>query len=238
MSPMPAPDPSLLAATIRTMATAIPSAATLGEQEGPVDLYWLIDYLAYAVDAAYPGHPCRQGCSDCCRTQVFRVTEAEWTRVRAGLTALAPSEREAILGRAHATFGSHRETLERIAAAWSAGEPADPAWHAAAPKACPVLAEDGRCGLYAVRPAICRAYGAFSATVSGTTSVLICQQQGPGWIAGLEAEGLVDLALPNWNPIQRRLLELSPGGMIKPLPLWLLDEPREPSVPEEAPCSA
>lgn len=238
MPPEPSPAPSLLSATIRAMAPAIPSATTLGEQDGPEDLYWLIDYLAFAVDAAQPAHPCRQGCFDCCRNQVFRVSEPEWERVRGGLSALPQASREAILARTHAMYGPHRPVLEKMATAWSAGERAEPAWHEAAPKACPVLAEDGRCSLYAERPAICRAYGAFSATVEGKTSVLICQQHGPGWIATLEAEGAADLTLPNWNPIQRRLLALAPGGMIKPLPLWLLDEPREPHPNEEAPCSA
>jgi len=30
--------------------------------------------------------------------------------------------------------------------------------------------------------------------------------------------------MPNWNPVQRQLNQLNASGVIKPLPLWLLEE--------------
>jgi Fe-S-cluster containining protein len=231
--PAEPPAASLLQATLRAHAPAVPAADNVGVSGDPRDLYWLIDYMAFAVDRAYAGHPCGRGCSDCCRNQLFRVSEPEWARLSEGLRAAPEAVRAGILGRARATFGPHREVLEALAAAWTAGERPDPAWHQAAPRVCPVLGDDGRCSLYDERPAICRAFGAFSATVEGATSVLICHQHGPGFFEGLEREGVADVTLPNWNPVQRRLQALAPGGMIKPLPLWLLDWPEE-----DAPCSA
>ncbi|MEB3221060.1 MAG: YkgJ family cysteine cluster protein [Candidatus Sericytochromatia bacterium] len=225
--------PSLLQATIRTIAPAIPDADNVGRTGDRRDLYWLIDYMAYAVDQAYAGHPCGRGCADCCRNQLFRVSEPEWERLREGLAAAPFEVRAGILARAQEVYGPRREVLEALAAAWTAGERPDPAWHQAAPRVCPVLGADGRCSLYDERPAICRAFGAFSATVEGTSSVLICHQHGPAFLDGLAQAGTVDLTLPNWNPVQRRLQALAPGGMIKPLPLWLLEWPEE-----DAPCSA
>ena len=217
------PSLSLLQATIRSVAPSIPAANNLGTSGDYFDLYWLLDYLSFAVDQAYPAHPCRQGCSECCHNQVFRVTEAEWRVAREGLLQLDPTQREGILARAETVYGPFREAMEALAAAWTAGERPDPALHRDSPKTCPAL-EDGRCSIYAERPAICRAYGYFSAQVEGRPSLLICHQRGPAWVEALEAEGVTDLAMPNWNPVQRQLNQLNASGVIKPLPLWLLEE--------------
>jgi Fe-S-cluster containining protein len=83
---------------------------------------------------------------------------------------------------------------------------------------------DGRCSIYAHRPAICRGYGYFSATVAGNASLLICQEEGPAWIRHLEDSQVDQIPMPNWNPVQRQLEAMNPSGEIKPLPLWLLDE--------------
>lgn len=210
-------------ATIRSVAPSIPATTNVGQSDDYFDLYWLIDYLSFAVDQAYPAHPCAQGCSDCCHNQVFRVTEAEWQVAREGLLALEASPRAQIVARAEAVYGPHRAAMEALAAAWTAGERPDPSLHRESPKTCPAL-ENGRCSIYAKRPAICRAYGYFSAQVEGRPSLLICHQRGPGWVEALENEGVADLAMPNWNPVQRQLNELNASGVIKPLPLWLLDE--------------
>lgn len=233
---------SLLQATIRSVAPAIPHADNLGNSDDARDLYWLIDYLTFAVDQAYPALPCAQGCADCCHNQVFRVTEAEWRVARRGLAALPRDVRQGIFACAEQRYGPFRAALEALAQAWSAGERPDPALHQQAPKTCPALVNE-RCAIYAERPAICRAYGYFSATVEGRPSLLICHQRGPDWVRELEEAGLGELAMPNWNPVQRQLHALSPGGAIKPLPLWLLDEAdrllAEPAgEPEEDPaCS-
>lgn len=223
MSQPAAPLPSLLQATIRSVAPSIPAATNLGDSGDQADLYWIIDYLSFAVEQAHPANPCAQGCSDCCHNQVFRVTAPEWDVARTGLLALAAEQRARIVQRTEAVYGPFRPALEALATAWSAGERPDPAWHQNTPKTCPAL-ENGRCSIYAERPAICRAYGYFSAQVDGKPSLLICHQRGPAWVEALEGEGVTDFAMPNWNPIQRKLNELNDSGLIKPLPLWLLDD--------------
>lgn len=226
-APMPGtmpPGAALLQATIRDLAPSFPRAANLGATDDRADLYWLIDYLCFAVDQAYPRIPCAGGCSDCCTNQLFRVSRAEWAVARRGLAQLPAGVREAVYAHAREVYAPHRATLEALAAAWTAGERPDPALHAAAPKACPLLL-DGRCGIYQERPAICRAFGYFSATVGEQASVLMCHQRGPDWIRALEEAGVENLPMPSWNPIQRKLEDLNGGAPIKPLPLWLLDDP-------------
>lgn len=228
-APADSPTPStpasapLLSATIAGVAPHILQADNLGVTDDWRDLYHLLDYLCFAVDSAYPEIPCSKGCSHCCNNQLFRVTEAEWHVVRRGLAKMTEETRGAVFASVNALYGSQREVLEQMAAQWSRGEllPAGLANQVASH--CPLLVE-GRCSVYGDRPGICRGYGYFSATVQGTSSLLICKQFGPGWIQHLEASGVDQLPMPNWNPVQRKLEALSGGGSIKPLPLWLLDE--------------
>ncbi|MNS58346.1 Flagellin N-methylase [compost metagenome] len=217
------PAAALLKATIAHTAPYIPQTDNLGGSNDWRDLYYVLDYFTFAVDKAYPQIPCAKGCGHCCDTQLFRVSRAEWETFRQGLDAMPAPARAEILNRAKDTFGPHREALEGLAAHWSAGEPAPATIHDQAPVRCPSLGTDGRCMNYEHRPAICRGYGYFSATVAGTPSLLICRQEGPGWIRHLEATAVEQFPMPNWNPIQRQIDTLNPSGEIKPLPLWLLD---------------
>jgi Fe-S-cluster containining protein len=223
MQPQLPASAGLLRATIAATAPHIPVADNLGVTDDWRDLYYVLDYLCFAVDAAYPEIPCAKGCSHCCKTNLFRVTRLEWEIVKRGLAEMPADRRDRILADTRATFGPHRAALEGLAAAWSAGEVPDVSLHHAAPKACPMLIE-GRCSAYAHRPAICRGYGYFSATVAQNASLLICQEEGPTWVKHLEDTQVDQIPMPNWNPIQRRIEALNPTGEIKPLPLWLLDE--------------
>lgn len=222
MSALP-PAASLLQATIRQVALNVPQSDNLGQSDDWRDLYYNLDYLCFAVDRAYPEIPCAKGCSHCCHNQLFRVSEAEWQTVRQGLAAMPAETRAALLAKAREMYAAHRGTLEAMASYWSCGEALAPGLHESAPKSCPLLVE-GRCSIYAHRPAICRGYGYFSATVSGDNALLICKQEGPAWIKHLEAAGVEEIPMPNWNPVQRQVEHLNQGRPIKPLPLWLLEE--------------
>lgn len=214
---------SLLQATIRQVAPQILESDNVGRTGDTRDLYYLLDYLCFAVDRAYPEIPCAKGCSHCCHNQLFRVSEAEWATARDGLLALPEATRLAILDQAKAMYAAHRADLEAMAQAWTHGTATPVEAVQRAPKSCPALIA-GRCSIYADRPGICRGYGYFSANVAESASLLICKQEGPAWIRALEESGVDQLPMPNWNPVQRRLEAISgPGGAIKPLPLWLLE---------------
>lgn len=213
---------ALLRATIRQTAPAIPQADNLGGSDDPRDLYYLLDYLCFSVDRAYPEIPCARGCSYCCETQVFRVSAIEWARVHQAFGQLPDAVQAAALERTRSVFGAYRDVLQAMADHWTRGERAPVELHNLAPATCPLLI-DGRCSVYEGRPAICRGYGYFSATIDGNASLLICRQLGPEWLQQLEATGIEEIPMPNWNPVQRRIEELNGGQPIKPLPLWLLE---------------
>lgn len=223
MSAMLPENAALLRATIQKIAPALIKSNNVGATNDDRDLYYLIDYLTFAVDRAYPEIPCARGCGHCCKNQVFRVTALEWARVRATLLEWDSSRREAVLHQTRRVFGAHRDSLETMAELWSRGERVAPQTHAATPKTCPLLDEAERCSIYDARPAICRGFGYFSATVDGESRLLICHQEGPQWVKHLEDTGVAELPMPNWNPIQRHIEGLNAHQPIKPLPLWLLD---------------
>ena len=95
--------------------------------------------LAEQTDAAFAAlherhaahMQCQAGCSDCCRSRLS-ITRVEEAFLRRGL-ATFPDERRAELS------ARTREADREM---------------------CPALDGDGRCGIYAFRPLICRTYGA------------------------------------------------------------------------------
>ncbi len=92
-----------------------------------------VDAFFARVRAAHPERfACRAGCSDCCRHSLS-VTAVEAQAIREGLAALSPEERAALAARA-AEVGTR-------------------------PGPCPALAADGTCGIYDVRPIVCRTHG-------------------------------------------------------------------------------
>jgi hypothetical protein len=96
-------------------------------------LYGRLDAFFDRVKARYGGPAgvtCHAGCSDCCRR--FSVTALEAEVVAEGVAALPEEARGRVAARAR------RE-----------GED----------EACPALEADGRCAVYAHRPAICRTHG-------------------------------------------------------------------------------
>lgn len=209
----------LLRMTIRELPKLLKATRGLGQGDWS-DLYTPIEYMAFAFEKAYPSLPCRNGCSHCCRTQPFRVTRAEWEVMRPVL--LEDPRIDALLERVKRDFEPHREALEEAARHW-AKHPPGVSTHALAnvPKDCPLLEGDS-CGFYDVRPAICRAFGAFGAKVNDREVFLMCAENGDTFIKGLVGNGLEAMILPPWNPVQDRLAELNPTGEVAPLPLWLL----------------
>ncbi|MNK40070.1 Flagellin N-methylase [compost metagenome] len=209
----------LLRQTIRDLPVLLEVTKGLGQGDWS-DLYTPIDYMAFAFAKAYPSLPCRAGCSHCCRTQPFRVTRAEWEPLRQAL--LADPRRDGLLAQVVRDFGAHREALEAAERHWSEHPPEVPtAALQDVPRACPLL-EGDRCGYYDVRPAICRAYGAFGAKVGEREVFLICQEHGPDFVRGLADHGHEALLMTPWNPVQERLSQFNPSGEVAPLPLWLL----------------
>lgn len=95
------------------------------------ELYAKLDGFFTRAHARYPeGITCHTGCADCCRRR-FSVTGLEASVLAEALAAL-PADR--------------RRELAHRARSGDLG-------------VCPALDGDGRCALYAARPAICRSHG-------------------------------------------------------------------------------
>lgn len=213
--------------TIRELPRLLEAVDGLGKGDW-ADLYTPIDYMAFAFARAYPSLPCRDGCSDCCRSQLFRVTRAEWEPIREAL--LEDPRLDSVLSRVVAEFGPHEEALSAAARHWSQHAPEVPTDALVdVPRTCPLLEGDS-CGFYDVRPAICRAYGSFGTKVAGRESFLMCQEHGTTFIRSLEEQGHQAMLMAPWNPVQDRLEALNPSGEVAPLPLWLLGLARERSI--------
>jgi Fe-S-cluster containining protein len=92
---------------------------------------------------------CAAGCSSCC-SQIFQITEPEAARISAHVAELAPAERERLQAAANGY-------LERRQALLPDEQWGDPPPAAGIP--CPALTADGSCGIYPVRPVLCRKFG-------------------------------------------------------------------------------
>jgi len=98
----------------------------------------------YDQVAAQVGLRC-QGCSDnCCDSYFLHHTYAEWAYLWEGLRELAVGEREKIVARAERYVEESREQLAR---------------QQRPQIRCPLLRDDGLCGLYHHRLLVCRMHG-------------------------------------------------------------------------------
>lgn len=135
--------------------------------------------------ARHPGViPCAGGCSSCCHGP-FDISVADTELLVAAVQALPAHERGTVRDRA-------ARLLERMTAAlpgWSsphdiadAGDDAfDRMAATLAVEPCPLLADDGRCRIYADRPLVCRLIGVAMVTPAGRVIENMCpiQQQFP-----------------------------------------------------------
>lgn len=91
------------------------------------------------IREAHPDWQCARGCANCCRqlADIPRLTAAEWSLLKEGLSALSPAR----LADIRSKVAELERTDER-------------------PVVCPMLDEaEGACPVYAQRPVACRSYG-------------------------------------------------------------------------------
>lgn len=127
-------------------------------------------WFADCLDKTTPGViRCGEGCNACCRG-LFDITLLDAALLQQGFRSLPPALRQAILDRA-------RPRLAELAGLWPGfGAPyllnvlPDTEWTEMPEEdetPCPLLGEDGRCLIYAWRPAICRLHGLPNIDLSG-----------------------------------------------------------------------
>lgn len=218
-------DLRVLTHTMHECGYKLPRTDNVGRSGDWRDLYVLTDYLTFVMDRHFETQPCKAGCSECCALNpVFRVSRIEWEPLRTYLEGADPAFVEALLARNEAVYGPYADQLRQVAANWRASDfdAQNPALEGL-PVGCPALV-DHMCGVYDVRPLVCRAYGYMAVKLRGVESLLMCRTYGQPFIDGLKAQGLDKVPLPNFEPFARQLGSLAgPDAEIKPLPLWLLE---------------
>ena len=150
------------------------------------------------------------------------MSELEWTVIARYLEQNLPQEAsDSLHGFVAEAYGPHREALEALADYMGSNE------HGLAPiegipARCPFLDASGCCGIYPVRPMVCRTYGFFGTVVERKLVMLICQKHGPDFINLMTEKGEKPLTLPQFDPINEKLRAIAGLSRVAPLPLWLL----------------
>lgn len=139
-----------------------------------------IDRCVQGIREQHPDWLCGKGCDSCCKrlAEIPELTATEWTVLRQGLAALAPSTLHHIASR----INQLADQVER-------------------PVVCPLLDQTtSACPVYAHRPVACRTYGFYVQRDSG----LYCREIESHVADGR----LADVVWGNHNVIDHRLSDL------------------------------
>ncbi|MBC7541790.1 MAG: YkgJ family cysteine cluster protein [Candidatus Sericytochromatia bacterium] len=206
----------------------LPRIQTVGADTSFKDLYTLIDYVSDAVRLAFPDIPCKSGCSNCCVDYGLpRTTAREWAAIHTYMQTEMPAEiRQTVLAANQRLYGDQVPDLllerQRIQVPHTDPRAGDNPLPAFACLQCPCLVE-GRCSIYPVRPAICRAFGSFSVRMGERLQAFTCRMAADVMQEVLSSKNIAHWALPVWGRFEERLYELNDGyGDVASLPLWLL----------------
>jgi Fe-S-cluster containining protein len=143
-------------------------------------------WFAAARQAAQGVVPCREGCTACCHGP-FDISVADAELIGDALDRMLPADRARVTERA----GALLSRMRALEPGWSPpyavdalGEDRfDRLTDALAAEPCPLLDQDGRCGIYADRPLVCRMIGLGMRTPTGRTIENACpiQDRFPGY---------------------------------------------------------
>ncbi|MBI3446691.1 MAG: YkgJ family cysteine cluster protein [Magnetospirillum sp.] len=134
------------------------AAAALTQGQGPVqatraaiaatDTFFAMVSTALNLEAQLAAMACAAGCSWCCH-QIVGITDAELALVAEAIAAKPAKARKAIFARAKAAMARGKGMDQRQ-------------WWAARIR-CPLLEDDGLCGIHEARPLPCRAHNSADA---------------------------------------------------------------------------
>lgn len=188
------------------------------------DLYTVVEYLTYVTSQANPESPCKAGCSHCCEEMLFRVSDAEWAIIQRHLESTLPKDaQERLQALVEKAYGPYRSQLDALAEWWSTRERGSaPSPTEGLPTRCLFLDAAGCCGIYPVRPLVCRAYGHFGVWIGEDPSMMICREHGGAFIDLMTDQGSKPLVVPQFDSLYEKLRAIAKTPFIAPLPLWVL----------------
>lgn len=215
-----------LQASLANATRYLQEIENVGDSDDAQDMYYLIDFLVYLVDQAYPFIPCPSGCSNCCvDSGLPRTSALEWRHIHRFLKNLPAESFARIVAQNEAR---HRPQLDKFLQEQARIE--SPDTELALPdfgcRECPFLIE-GRCSVYAARPAICRGFGYFTwrPGQNRDSQIFACQMAADTLLENLRQMGAPYAALPAWNPLTDKVYALNARlstGVMATLPLWLM----------------
>ncbi|MEP6589886.1 MAG: YkgJ family cysteine cluster protein [Gemmatimonadota bacterium] len=149
--------------------------------EYPLLLATLDQWFGEGLERAGAGVvPCTTGCTACCHGP-FDISPADAAQVAAGLRALAPDVRAALIHDAREQVARYAELAPEWERPWNVAaldeEQFDRLAEALADLPCPALDQAGACRIYAHRPATCRLMGLALVTPEGEVLENACPIQ-------------------------------------------------------------
>ncbi|MGV3527079.1 MAG: YkgJ family cysteine cluster protein [Candidatus Sericytochromatia bacterium] len=229
---MPSPSDISLQNSLAQAARYLAGVDNIGVSDDPSDLYYLIDFLVFLVNQAYPQIPCQSGCAQCCiDSGLPRTSSVEWGHIYRYLRDTMPPETlQAVIAQNDAWHRPQRELFLQEQRRIEAPDTELPLPSFGC-KQCPLLINN-RCTVYPVRPAICRGFGSFTwrPGKDRDPQMFACQMAADALQAGLAEQGVEQAALPNWNAISDKVYQLNDvmaQGVMATLPLWLMVHTRD-----------
>lgn len=193
-----------------------------------LELYYLIDQLNEAVKFLYPHNACNTGCTTCCEgTSVPVVYSMEWELIYNFIKSLDEDIQKEIAIRARDFYTAYKDILWEI----HDNIPGIPSkeklqkFLELLPQleqtVCPFLVL-GKCGIYPVRPAKCRAHGCFLFQFEDTIQLHACSAELERLEEYLQKQGGRKVLMPIWNFFEKKLVDLHTEGLFSTIiPLWL-----------------
>lgn len=200
------------------------------------DLDLFLKDISESASEIYPCISCKTGCYTCCTGPSFPpVYSKEWKRIRDYINKnLTKEEKNIIKDRIINLSNEKKEGLEFVesivqkkANIEKLREKVNDLVNIFKYDPCP-LHINGKCSVYEVRPAKCRAFGNFSFAFNNNTQFLSCASDTEKMYNYLEEKKTKQLALPYWNSVETKLENIAKDKdeifEVNIIPLWLKDD--------------
>ena len=182
------------------------------------DIYYLIDYLVYAVEQIYPQIPCKPKCNECCKGLIsFPVTGLEWKLIKNYMFSSINTDTQSKIFKQAEYFQQQQInfSLNNIMQLYKMINKLTDLEHENL--VCPFLIDD-LCSIYPVRPVVCRFYGYFilkAENPSDEHSVCMCK-------SAFTQHRIEELILPACNKFIDKIRELNRlYNKVETLPVWV-----------------
>ncbi|GIW22928.1 MAG: hypothetical protein KatS3mg068_1935 [Candidatus Sericytochromatia bacterium] len=200
------------------------------------DLDKFLEEISNSATEVYSCISCKSGCYTCCTGPSFPpVYSKEWKRIRKYINdKLTDEEKNIIKDRIKNLTDEKSKALEFVESIVQKKtnleqlkEKINDLVNIFKDNVCP-LHINGKCSVYEVRPAKCRAFGNFIFAFNDRTQFLSCASDIEKMYNYLKQKRTKQLALPYWNSVEMKLEKIAKDKDdhfdVNIIPLWLRKE--------------